>query len=244
MNENMSAVYLPLLLSVSAFLISAVSFFFFRAYLKRRTGQERILAELREEVNNILKSINETVDRDISLIEEREKILKSLLTDIEKRVKVYIREMETRKEAESAYAALSPKKSSGGGPQAAEVDFSPHETGESLSVTHDKPSETYAELGKKRYHGRKQRLSSAPESAREREAPESPVKKEIPAGNAAPALLSAAETPPLGTPPVGEQIHSLMRAGLPAPAIASRLGISIAEVEFAAALLERRDAPR
>ena len=42
-------------------------------------------------------------------------------------------------------------------------------------------------------------------------------------------------------PPLGEQILSLVSAGFSVPVIASRLGISIAEVEFAAALLERRD---
>ena len=180
----MAAVYLPLLLSASALIISIFSFLYFKSYLKRRTGQERILAEFREEVNIILKSINEATDRDISLIEEREKNLKNLLEEVEKRLKVYIREMDGRKEAEKTLAALEKK-----------------------------PPATYEALGKKLYRAN--------------------------ISDAAPK----AEPQPEAAPPssIGEQIRSLLRSGLSEAAIASHLGISIAEVEFAAALLERRD---
>ena len=178
----MSFFNLPLLFSFAALLISCVSFFYFKSYLKRRTGQERILAELREEVNNILKSINETTDRDISLIEEREKKLKSLLEDTDKRLKIYIREFESRRQADEAYR----------------------------------------ELGKNRY-----RIAAA-ETVPEETAPV----------NDAPAETAA--VPAAASIPIAEQIHSLVKAGITPPLIASRLGISIAEVEFAAAILERR----
>ncbi|MDR1804594.1 MAG: hypothetical protein LBQ94_13410, partial [Treponema sp.] len=100
------AAYLPLLLSALAFIFSVFSFFYHRSYIKTPTSQERLLSELREEVNSILKSINETTDRDISLIEEREKTLKNLLEEIEKRLKVYVRELEVRRGAENAYREL------------------------------------------------------------------------------------------------------------------------------------------
>jgi hypothetical protein len=182
----MAAVYLPLLLSASALIISIVSFFYFNSYLKQRTGQERILAEFREEVNNIIKSIAETTDRDISLIEDREKKLKTLLEEVDKRLGLYIREMERYSKAEKTHAALS--------------------------AVEEKPAATYTALGKKRY---------------KRGGPE-----------------ATAESKPEPAPPppsVSDQIRSLMRSGLTDAAIASRLGISIAEVEFAAALFERRD---
>ena len=202
---SMLASYFPLLLSALAFVISVFSFFYYRNYIKTRTNQERFLSELREEVNSILKSINETTDRDISLIEEREKNLKSLLEEIEKRLKVYIREVEVRRGAEEAYR----------------------------------------ELGKNRYRFHQEPLresdsrseSDSPEAAPQVKPnpafpiPEFEVKPQVPPGK-----------PPESLPPVGEQIFSLVRAGFTVPAIASRLGISIAEVEFAAALFERRDA--
>ena len=195
----MTAAYLALLFSALAFAISVFSFFYFRRYLKRRTGQERILSELREEVNNIVRSIDEAADRDISLVEEREKALKSLLANVDKRLRLYIREVETRREAEDKHAALTTKTQ----------------------------SPTYQELGKSRY-----RLSP----------------QDAPPPDAAPAHEPAAadnsgggETSAVSAAPLGEQIRELMRAGFAPPVIASRMGVSIAEVEFAAALMGRRD---
>ena len=94
------------LFSLFALIISIFSFFYFRSYLKRRTSQEQILSELQEEVNFILKSINEVTERDITLIEEREKELKSLLEEIGKRLKTYIREVDQTRSAEELYKEL------------------------------------------------------------------------------------------------------------------------------------------
>lgn len=206
----LSAVYVPLMLSSLALAICVVSFFILRAYLRQRTSrewilQDGILTEIRDEVNKLLKSIDETTDRDISLIEEREKRLKSLLEEIEKRLNVYIREMDKRKDAEVTYAALSPAPPAGG-------QEAPGSGGG-----------TYSDLGKKRYKSG----STFP-------LPSFSVKAEA---EPAPSLPS----PPAGAPPTGEQIRSLIREGFPVQTIASRLGISIAEVEFTAALLERRN---
>lgn len=238
----MPAVYLALLFSVLAFVCSVVSFIFFRSYLKRRTSQKRILAEIQEEVNRILRSIDETTDRDISLIEEREKNLKSLLEDIDRRLKVYIRETEKRRDAEDAYAALLPK------PQDRTV---PRTQGENA----------YQALGKNRYRLGGQELPPAAESAPAASSapiatPADAASAPEPTGSGLPDTAgenpntafplprfrvkpSPAETTP--PPPVSEQIRELLRAGFAAPVIASRLGISIAEVEFAEALLERRE---
>ena len=188
----MAALYLPLLFSASALLITIVSFLFFKSYLKHRTGQERILTEFRQEVNSILKTIDETTDRDISLLEDREKRLKNLLAEVDKRLILYIREMEQHTKIEKAHAALP--------------------------ALEKKSAPTYEALGKKRL---KSKIS-------EEEAPKPEPKPESP-------------PPPVSPPPsTGEQIRSLMRSGLTDAAIASRLGISIAEVEFVAALQERR----
>jgi hypothetical protein len=84
-----------------------------------------------------------------------------------------------------------------------------------LAKQEKKPAATYEELGKSRYR----------ENAEDNSAKTDLEPKSAP--------------PPVSS--VAEQIRSLLRSGLPAAGIASRLGISIAEVEFAAALLERRD---
>jgi len=196
----MPAVYIAVLCSAAALAFSVFSFFFFRQYLKRRTGQERILSELREEVNNILKSIDETTDRDISLIEEREKTLRGLLEDVDKRLKVFTRELDKRREDEAVHTALAAK------PQAP----------------------TYLELGKNRYRVSGQPSAPAPLSA--------PAEKSNGPGWE-PRIVDP--TAPAQVPI--EQIRELVRAGFTPPVIASRLGLSIAEVEVVTALMERRE---
>ena len=196
-----------ILLSAAAFTLSVFSFIYLKSYLKRRTGQERILKEFREEVYKILGTIDETTDRDISLIEEKENSLKSLLEETDRRLKVFIRETEKRKSADEAYAALQQK---------------------------IPPAPPYEELGRNRY---KVEAASAAESAFPLppfrvKAQDTPESAENPP--------EAASASPENVPSMGVQIHDLVKSGLAPPVIASRLGISIAEVEFAAALLERR----
>ena len=220
---NLSTANLALLLSVFALVIAVFSFFYFKSYLRRRTGQERILSEMREEVNGILKSIDETADRDISVFEEKERGLKSLLAEIEKRHKVYVRDMEKHRESDEAYAALQQKKPAG-------------------AVLSGRVQPSYQELGKNPY---RVNASFAAESmpSKEAAAPAAEEKTGAPLhpGPAFP-LPSFSVSNETGSASMREQIHSLVRAGFSAPIIASRLGLSIAEVEFAAALLERRDA--
>ena len=155
---------------------------------------------MREEVDRILRTINETTDRDISLIEEREKNLKKLLTDIEKRIQVYFREMETRREADAAYSALTSQKPEG----------------------KKNKKGTYEELGKLR-------ILTPAEPPPKPQAEGQPPKPED-------------KPPPEQPPSLNEQIRSLVKSGIAPAVIATRLGISIAEAEFAAALLERRQA--
>jgi len=199
---NPNTVTLLFFLSVTALITSVFSFFYFKSYLKRRTSQERILSEFQEEVNLILKSINETTERDLTLIEERKKDLKTLLEEIDKRLKIYLREMDHARKAEEAYQ----------------------------------------ELGKNRYRMNRRPASQPAEAEKKNEAQKAPESGEafpLPAFD----LKTETNTPPApkaDAPPMGDQIHSLLRSGFSEEAIASRLGISIAEVEFASALLERR----
>ena len=209
--------YISFLLSLAAFFLCFFSLFYFKSYLKRRTGQERILSELRAEVNQILKSINETTERDISLIEDREKNLKNLLSDIDRRFNVYIREMEKRHESDIAYAELV-----------------------SQSDLKKPEKSTYYELGKNRYGAGRKDISVSPISD---ENPPNPGMENPDSSYPLPGFKVKPETaPPVpqDTPSKNAQIHELIKAGLAPHIIASRLGISIAEVEFASALLERR----
>jgi hypothetical protein len=213
--------YLSLLFSALALGISFFSLFYFRSYLKRRTGQERILAEMRDEVNNILRTIDETTERDISLVEERENNLKSLLNDIEKRLKVYVREMEKLQGSEKAFAALTLKK-----PDA--------------PVSPDHAEKIYRELGKNRF--RFDALTQNSETVAEPPPVYSAARSQSNQNQAFPLPAFSIKPENSSSATVGEQVGELLRAGFSVPVIATRLGFSIAEVEFAAALLERREA--
>ena len=94
---------------------------------------------------------------------------------------------------------------------------------------------SYQELGKNRH-----RLSGQSAAVVAAHAPPAPE----PAPAAPAAVVEAPPAPESSAPlPVGERIRELTLAGFTPPVIASRLGLSIAEVEFATALMERRDAP-
>jgi len=193
---------LSFLFSLFALIISIFSFFYFRSYLKRRTSQEQILSDLQEEVNFILKSINEVTERDITLIEEREKELKSLLEEIGKRLKTYVKEMNQARNAE----------------------------------------ELYKELGKNRYTINKNK-QLALQAAESEKAVEGEKTAKADAAFPLPDFNLKPETEPstsIKGQTIREQIQSLLDSGLSEATVALRLGISIAEVELAAALLERR----
>ena len=217
-----SALYLPLLLSALALVICILTFLFSRAYIKRRTSrewilQEGILEEIRDEVNALLKSIDEITDRDITLIKERENSLKSLLGEVDKRLKLYIREMDKRRDAEETYAALSPS-----GNEAASS------AGESASPA--AAEGTYLDLGKLRYRLKKQEAAVVPANPSAPETPQVKPQADSAKASAVPANPSS----------VNDQIRSLLKEGIPAEKIALRVGVSISEVEFAAALMERQ----
>ncbi|MDR3337012.1 MAG: hypothetical protein LBT16_07395 [Treponema sp.] len=109
---------LALIFSAVSLVFSVFSFLFLRSYIKRRTGSERILAEFREEADNIKLEINQATVRDVDLVEDRVKTLRTLLEDADRRIAVYARELERRRSEEEVFAAYDrgsspPSRSSG-----------------------------------------------------------------------------------------------------------------------------------
>jgi len=221
-----SALYLPLLLSGLAILICVISFFFIKSYIKRRTSrewilQEGILTEIRDEVGALLKSIDETTDRDITLVKEREENLRSLLGEVEKRLRVYIREMEKRTLQEETFKTLSDSGSQTFpvSPQRATAERATSERSSPERSTPAAIDGTYVDLGKLRYS----------------------LKRQEAAADSVQAPEPKADQDPANFPSISDQIYPMLKAGFSAPLIASRLGLSITEVEFVTELLERRE---
>jgi hypothetical protein len=96
---------LALIFSTVSLVLSVFSFLLLRSYVKRRTGPERILAEFREEADNIKLEINQATVRDVDLVEDRVKTLRTLLEDTDRRIAVYARELERRRSEEEVFAA-------------------------------------------------------------------------------------------------------------------------------------------
>lgn len=83
-------------------------FFFFIAF-RSRYSPERILYQIRLEVDKLLIEISREADKDITLIEGRIKGLKALIEEADKRISVSQRETEKRKAEPQLYSALQRK---------------------------------------------------------------------------------------------------------------------------------------
>ncbi|MDR3167731.1 MAG: hypothetical protein LBT93_07290 [Treponema sp.] len=111
-----------LFFSLASFTLCVLFCLLAGVYLRRRTGQERILAEFREEVYKLVAVIDAATDKDALLVEDRIKSLRALLEEADKRMGVYTREMDRRRAQEKAYAELGkthitpfPRENSSGG---------------------------------------------------------------------------------------------------------------------------------
>jgi hypothetical protein len=201
-----------LFFSLAGFVIVILFCLFAGAYLKRRTGQDRILAEFREEVNKLIAAIDDATDRDALLVEERVKSLKALLADVDKRMGVYAREMDRRRVQERAYAGLGKT----------------HWT--EPSARESPPVEKKTEDGKGPVLP--QKAEEGPPEAEEKNSP-APGELEPPS---APRFIQAAREIKPKPLPLKEQVEKLAREGFSANVIAARLGVSISEVELALAI--------
>jgi hypothetical protein len=166
-------------------------FFYFKAYIKRRTG-DALLAEYREEVKKLIAELDAATDRDERLVTERIKSLKTLMEKVDKRLQVLLGEEERRR-------------------------------------VH---AETYAELGRKRPLVADIAPAGMRDSAVIAKTPSAPEIRE-PEG---PRIVVAEQQIEPAPPPFAEQVLDLSRAGISVDLIASRLKVSIAEVELATAL--------
>jgi len=202
---------IPFVLSAASLCIVVFSFFFFRRYIARKTAAGELLADYRAEVYRLIAEIDAAADRDSLLVEERIKTLKKLMDDTDRRISVYMRELQRSRDGEAMYATL------GRGIRAA-LD----------SRTPQLEQEKTTEL-----HGEKKEDTDKTENT--------DTKNSV--------LLrgdkDSEPTPPASRkrgakkPKIKMQIAEMAALGLPPEKIASRLKLSIAEVELALNLLHR-----
>jgi len=212
----------PFVVSILSLCVSVFAFLFLRAYVRRKTAATQMLAEYRDEVGRLIAEIDAATDRDSILVEERIKILRRMLDDVDKRIATQIKEAQRSREGEAMYDSL------GRGIRAALDSRSPHEQHQpSLfpadfaplqeSVPAPPPQVELEEaFGKKR--GSRSRRANVPAETGQRE---------------------KADVLPEESRPTRAQIAEMSALGASPQAIASKLDISIAEVELALNLLNR-----
>lgn len=237
--------------SVAGLVFWALSFLYFRSYLKDRTGKDRLLAEFADEIDKMISEIDAATDRDVALVEERIRSLRALLEETDKRIGAYRREIDRRVSEERAYGELGRRRNRPYQDQGGE--FRP-----SSGEVHGAQGVLSLGIGE----------GPAPEpesglSVAERGMPVAapPIGGPQPLYTAAPQAAPLQAAPPISVPPASEEarfvtsekpiepkprsfadrVAELHRAGFSSDLIAKRLGATVAEVDLAVALASRME---
>lgn len=213
-----------LIISIASLLFCVFFFLYFKWYIKRRISTEELLGEHRTEVYRLIAEIDSVTDRDSRLVEDRINQLKAILEDTDKRIAVYVRELERSRQGEALYTSL------GRGIRAA---LKTPDTQASLTQESSQQAAQLAQVAQASSQLTQASLTK-PQSV---QAAQPPHTEHPPQAERPPQQSKAAqhETP--------KQIRALVEAlaneGLSPGEIASRLGISLSEVDLAMNLRRR-----
>lgn len=227
----------PLILAAASLILSGFSFLFCFAYLKRRTGREHILVELKDEVDRLILDVNEITNRDTFLVEDRVKTLKALLVDTDRRIVLLSKEVSRRQSQEEVYVELGKLRSPASNPEpvvpaslSGTVNPAKAPAGPAVNPAQAVPGAALFS----RSSG-EAAVSPPPVGS-----PSAEKGKAPPSGTYSPRIVRSAVPLPPVLPPFAEQVADLYRAGFSSDLIAVRLGAAVSEVDLAIALTERR----
>ncbi|MCL2176055.1 MAG: hypothetical protein FWB73_08430 [Treponema sp.] len=208
------------IVSIICFALCFVMFFYFKWYIKKRIVSSG-LNERQTEVARLIAEIDRITDRDSQLVEERIIKLKAILEDTDKRIAVYVKELEKSKAGETLYASL------GRGIR-------------DIFETNDEnfPEDTIIISQEAKAPQAETQPAQIPASVSWQNVMNETIETET--TEEKPQVIEK-ETP--ASPPSRQHLRShidlLISDGIPAEEIASRLGISIAEVYLAINLRRR-----
>jgi hypothetical protein len=190
--------------SIICFAVCFIMFLYLQWYIKKRTSASG-LEEHRAEVERLKVDINSVVDRNLQLVEDSISKLKKLMEDAEKRIAEYKDAIEIKPSGDALYTNL------GRGVRAALINPSEQLPPPQLQAEHPlKSPKLSLELQ------RTAQLYEMPSKSENKTAP---------------------SAPPVHKPPSKKQLRGaidlLANDGLSAEEIASRLDISIAQVNLA-----------
>jgi hypothetical protein len=220
----------PLIISIITLCLCISGFFFLRRYIGRKTAASELLADYRAETYRLIAEIDAAADRDSLLVEERIKTLKKLLDDTDRRIAVYMKELQRSRAGEQLYTSL------GRGIRAA-LDSRPETEATSVlaatlsaltpNETAPKHTENVQEPGISPRSSRSTATKVAGRNTEEEKLREDA--SDTAAGKRKPKKAK-----------LKTQIAELSAQGIPPAKIASRLKLSLAEVDLALNLLQQR----
>jgi hypothetical protein len=223
---------LPLVISIISLSLCVSGFFFLRWYISHRTDASRLLEEYRDEVHRLISEIDAATDRDSRLVEERIKNLRKLLDDTDKRISVYTRELQRSRNSEAIYKNL------GRGIREALDSIPAAQIPVAMEAPPAEPSPSANTPAPQETPGPAKKIPPA-ETAElpfdEEKGPKTGSAKKQKKRKAADKHPPAAHPEKSG---IKMQIAQLALQGLPPSEIASRLEISLAEVDLALKLLK------
>jgi len=228
---------LPLIISIVSLSLCVSGFFFLRWYISHRTDASRLLDEYRDEVHRLISEIDAATDRDSRLVEERIKNLRKLLDDTDKRISVYTRELQRSRNSEAIYKNL------GRGIREALDSIPAKPPEEQSSPSEPAPPAEQAPPSEQASLAEPAFPAKPAADAKINELPFDEEKGNHQAGGAKKQKKrKTTNTPPQKKPAeksgIKMQIAQMALQGLPPSEIASRLKISLAEVDLALKLLK------
>jgi hypothetical protein len=198
--------------------VNLLMFIYFKWLINRRMSASGQLVEFKKEIDKLIADIDDATDRDSLLVEDRIRKLKQILEETDKRIAVYLRELDKTRGGEVLYTNLrrgigAALKEGESGPDVIDIAPKPASVPEPTVPVQIPPS------------------PQAPPP----EAPPQP-----PTVTPAPVAQAPDGEKPHAKLRLRDQIEELYNEGFTAEQIASRLGRSIAEVELAITLLEKK----
>lgn len=196
--------------AVLAIAINAILMIAFYRRLSARFSPDRVLGEIRGELDRLVADLGRETDRDVALLENRIQGLRSLIDEADRRILLANREAGKRREETTTLAALSGD--SGG----ARVRGASDTVGGTVaSVESDSASD-----------------SAAGTRVRDSTAAPPPQEHEYSRASMARARVANASRRVEPVIPTVERVVSLANRGFSADLIASKLSLSLGEVEL------------
>jgi hypothetical protein len=231
---------------IAAFLIificNCAAMVIFYRVLRSRFSPQRVLKDLRSEVDKLIVDLGREADRDVAILESRIKNLRALIDEADRRILVANREAVKKDREQSVIAeALGAQAGKpagvgaqrgtdgqrGAGEQGVEVSTAP-----TPQARREEPSPA---LRAKATSGNAQNARELAETSRDRPTPPSPPRNETearPVTIYTRPTIKRSETPIEPYIPVRERALDMARKGFTAPMIASTLSLPLGEVEL------------